>query len=96
MGRAEALLLCAAATLHLPSSFSALHALPFPAPHWWEQGGHSVRGFWPKCALGEGLGEVGQMRGLDAFMAVLDRLYLLHSMSLLATGRCCTGVPSLL
>lgn len=100
MGRAKALLLCAAATLHLASS-SALQAeeVPsFPAPHWWEQGGHSVRGVWPKCALGEGLGEVGQMRGLGAFMAMLDRLYVptLHSMSLLATDRrFCTEIPSL-
>ena len=75
----------AAATLHFASSsdlagrvYAGEQPPSFPAPHWWEQGGHSVRGVWPKCALGEGLGEAGQMRGLGAFMAMLDRLYLLH------------------
>ena len=47
----------------------------FPEPRWWEQGGHSVRGVWPKCGLGEGLSSLGQMRGLPAFMAMLDRLH---------------------
>jgi len=44
------------------------------APYWWEQGGTSIRGIWPKCALGEGLSTLGQMRGLPAFMRMLDRL----------------------
>jgi hypothetical protein len=47
----------------------------FPAARWWERGGASIRGVWPKCALGEGLGSLGQMRGLPAFMAMLDRLH---------------------
>lgn len=47
----------------------------FPAPRWWEHGGRNIRGVWPKCALGEGLSEAGQMRGLPAFMAMLDRLH---------------------
>jgi hypothetical protein len=47
----------------------------FPAPHWWEQGGASIRGIWPKCALGEGLSSLGQMQGLPAFLALLERLY---------------------
>ena len=57
---------------HLPPPSSSTG---FPAPRWWEQGGHSVRGVWPKCALGEGLAEAGQMRGLPAFLAMLDRLH---------------------
>ena len=47
----------------------------FPAPRWWEQGGASIRGIWPKCALGDGLSSLGEMRGLPAFMALLDRLH---------------------
>ena len=50
-------------------------AVSFPAPRWWEEGGQSIRGVWPKCALGEGLSEAGQMQGLPAFIAMLDRLY---------------------
>ena len=47
------------------------------APQWWEQGGASIRGIWPKCALGEGLSSFNgsQMRGLPAFLAMLDRLH---------------------
>ena len=41
----------------------------------WEQGGASMRAISPKCALGEGLSSKGQMRGLPAFLAMLDRLY---------------------
>ena len=82
--RREQALLCAAFALHLQAAdasvaaagqFDGSHQPTFPAPRWWEQGGQSVRGIWPKCALGEGLGEAGQMRGLPAFMAMLDRLY---------------------
>jgi hypothetical protein len=50
-------------------------AAPMMPPRWWERGGHLVRGIWPKCALGEGLSEAGQMWGLPAFMAMLDRLH---------------------
>ena len=29
---------------------------------------------WPKCALGDGLSSLGELRGLPAFLALLDRL----------------------
>ena len=45
------------------------------APHWWEEPGTTIRGIWPKCALGDGLSSMGQMDGLPAFMALLDRLH---------------------
>lgn len=45
------------------------------APRWWEQGGTSIRGVWPKCALGDGMSSLGQIRGLPAFIAMLDRLH---------------------
>lgn len=68
----SSLALYAAIVAHLPGAGAATG---FPVPRWWEQGGHSVRGVWPKCALGEGLAEAGQMRGLPAFLAMLDRLH---------------------
>ena len=60
-------LLCAVSVAHLSGACAASGA-GFPAPRWWEQGGQTIRGVWPKCALGEGLAEAGQMRGLPAFM----------------------------
>ena len=57
------------------SNISGVPASVLPQARWWRQGGHLVRGIWPKCALGEGLSKAGQMRGLPAFMAVLDRLH---------------------
>jgi len=65
----------AAAAAELDSLHRAAEATTFPAVRWWEQGGRLIRGVWPKCALGEGLSEAGQMRGLPAFMAMLDRLH---------------------
>ena len=46
-----------------------------PPARWWEQAGASMRSVSPKCALGEGLGTLGQMRGLPAFLAMLNRLH---------------------
>ena len=65
----------AAAAAELDSLHRAAEATTFPAVRWWEQGGRLIRGVWPKCALGEGLSEAGQMRGLPAFMAMLNRLH---------------------
>ena len=42
---------------------------------WWEKAGTTVRSVSPKCALGEGLSTLGQMRGLPSFLAMLNRLH---------------------
>ena len=44
---------------------------PFPQ-RWWERGGQTVRAFSPTCALGRGAGARGQMRGLQAYLSMVD------------------------
>ena len=59
----------------VPGHLAAGDAYTRPPVRWWEQAGVSVRSVSPKCALGEGLSTLGQMRGLPAFLAMLHRLH---------------------
>ena len=59
------LLLCMLAPGHLAVG----DAYTRPPVRWWEQAGVSMRSVSPKCALSEGLGTLGQMRGLPAWTA---------------------------
>ena len=44
---------------------------------WWEDAGTTITAFSPKCALGRGFGPgpTGQLRGLPAYLAMLDTMY---------------------
>jgi hypothetical protein len=46
-----------------------------PPPRWWERSGGSVMAFSPKVALGRGLYPKGQMKGLPAYLELLDQLH---------------------